>query len=101
MRVRALASTWASFPVNLLRQRVFAPFIIAIVVSLSDQASHPYVSNEQIATLYIFSFRLGDIFESNTCRSAPMRCIARAIRRFMSFSSLPSAEKIDPRYLKL
>ena len=41
------------------------------------------------------------MLDLNTWRSAPMRFIASAIRRFTSYSLLPSAEKIDPKYLNL
>lgn len=66
VRVRALASVCASLPVNLLRQRALAPFIIAIVFSVNDQASQPYVSNEQTADLYNFTFNFRGMLESNT-----------------------------------
>ena len=101
VRVRALASACASLPVNLLRHRALAPFIIASVFSVSDQASHPYVNSEQIAVLYIFSFSRKGMLESNTCRSAPMRCMARAILRLTSLSSVPSAVNTEPKYLNV
>ena len=97
--MRALASTCASLPVNLLRQRALAPFIMVSVFSLSVHASHPYVNSEHIAVLYILSFSSSGMPESNTLRRAPIRCIAMAIRLCTSHSSLPSAVKMDPRYL--
>ena len=46
-----LASTCASFPVNLLISLAFAPLIFAKVWTSRSHASHPYVSSEHIAVL--------------------------------------------------
>ena len=100
VRVDALASMCASLPVNLLSKLAFAPLIFASVCLSRSQASHPYVSNEHTAVLYIFSFSLNATAELKIWRSCPMRVAASATLRRTSCMCVPSAANIDPRYLK-
>ena len=81
--------------------RAFAPFNMAVVLLSRAHASQPYVSMEHTAVLYTFNFSPSEMSELNTLRSLPMRVAAMAILRFISHSSLPSAVKIDPKYLNL
>ena len=101
VRVLGLASSCVFLPVNRLSMRAVAPFNIAAVLSSIAHASHPYVNTDPIAVLYIRILRPNDMPELNTCRNVPILAVARAILRWTSHSSLPSAVKIDPRYLNL
>ena len=100
--VLALASTWALLPVICDRQRALHPFSMARVLSVKLHASLPYVRIEPTAARYILIFSLrGIALEPKTCLRSPHLLSARAHLLFTSCSWVPSAEKMDPRYLKL
>ena len=99
--VRALASLCALCLVMCDRHRELHPFSVAIVFSVRRQASQPYVIKEQHAVAYIFSFSfMGSAGELNMLRRSPHLFIAIPVRRWTSCMCVPSAENIDPRYLK-
>ena len=83
------------------RQLALHPLSFAIVLSVRCHASLPYVRSEHTAVRYIRSFRSSGIAsELNTCVRAPHLLEARAHLLLTSCMCDPSAENVEPRYLK-
>ena len=78
------------------------PFSLRLVFASRAHVSQPKERIEQITDLYSLSLRSREAnSESKLCLSLPYLVITITILRFMSYSCCPSAEKTDPKYMKL
>ena len=99
--VAGLASCWTVFPVKLDSILLFAPFMRFMTLFVNLQDSLPNAISEHTDAEYNRSLMsMARCGELNMWRSELHLLSAIAIRASMSWLVLPSAVKVDPRYLK-